>query len=75
MANQNEELNNNIDGCLVEIMDLEAVNKTLQQHIEKYILADEQARVLLDRREKMKDLLTQVGTKLDTTGSSIAHLR
>lgn len=75
LANQNQDLNNQIDDCLVEVMEMEEVNKILQQQIEKYMFADEQARVLLDRRHKMKELLDQVGTKLEITGNPIAHLR
>ena len=57
LANENETLNNSIDHVLLEIMELESVNKVLQQEIENYLCVDEQARLLLDRRKKMTELL------------------
>ena len=40
LANENESLNNSIDGALLEIMDLESINKVLQQQIENYLCVD-----------------------------------
>jgi hypothetical protein len=43
------------------------VNKTLQKNIETYITYDEEARMLLDRRQKMTELLQDVSGKLIKT--------
>lgn len=75
LAAENEKINVSIDASLLEIMDLENVNGALQHQIEKYLSADEQARLLLDRRQKMVQLLENVGTKLYATSSTISHLR
>lgn len=75
LANENESLNNSIDSALLEIMELESINKVLQQQIQNYLCVDEQARLLLDRRKKMTELLGNVSCKLEASGSSIAHLR
>lgn len=40
------------------------MNKALQKNIETYIIYDEEARMLLDRRQKMTELLEDVSGKL-----------
>lgn len=74
LATKNKELNLEIDDCLMKILELESVNKTFQKQIETYINCDEEARILLDRKQKMTELLQSVGSKLSKTESAIAHL-
>lgn len=75
LANENKVLNNEIDKCLLNILDYERVNKDLQKEIENYIECDEEARNMLNRKENMRCLLDQVSTKLQKTEEQIAHLR
>lgn len=74
LATKNKDLNLEIDDCLMKILQLENVNKALQKNIEEYIACDEQARYLLDRKQKMTEILQTVGVKLSKTESAIAHL-
>lgn len=53
LATKNKDLNLEIDDCLMKILQMEAVNKSMQKHIEEYISCDEEARMLLDRKQKM----------------------
>lgn len=53
LATKNKDLNLEIDDCLMKILQMEAVNKSMQKHIEEYIACDEEARMLLDRKQKM----------------------
>lgn len=75
LANENKLLNSEIDKCLLSILEYERVNKDLQREIENYIECDEQARNMLNRKEAMRDLLSQVAVKLQKTEEHIAHLR
>lgn len=68
-------MNNEIDKCLLSILEYERVNKDLQREIENYIECDEEARHMLNRKEAMKSLLDQVSVKLQKTEEHIAHLR
>lgn len=74
LANTNKSLNQEIDDCLLKILQLESVNKVLQKQVENYINCDEEARIILDRKQKMSELLQTVSTKLNKTESAIAHL-
>ena len=51
----------------MKILQLENVNKVLQKQIETYINCDEEARILLDRKQKMTELLQTIGSKLSKT--------
>jgi hypothetical protein len=74
LADQNKELNVQIDDCLLQIMQLEAVNKVLQSNVENYMECDSEARSMLDRKQKMNELLRNIGEKLKHTSSAVAHL-
>lgn len=67
LANTNKSLNQEIDDCLLKILQLESVNKVLQKQVENYINCDEEARIILDRKQKMSELLQTVTTKLSRT--------
>ena len=56
-------------------MELKKVNETLKNQIQNYITCDEEARILLDRKQKMTELLNTVDSKLLKTIEPIAHLR
>lgn len=56
LATENKNLNNEIDQCLFSILEYERVNKDLQKEVENYIVCDEQARTLLNRKEVIKTL-------------------
>lgn len=58
----------------MKIIQLENVNKILQRHIENYIACDEEARIMLDRKKRMTELLETVTSKISKTESAIAHL-
>ena len=75
LANENKMLNNEIDKCLLSILEYERVNKELQKEIENYIECDEEARHMLNRKDAMRSLLDQVSVKLQKTEEQIAHLR
>lgn len=75
LATENKNLNNEIDQCLLNILEYERINKDLQKEVENYIACDEEARSLLNRKEAMRGLLDQVSTKLHKTEEQIAHLR
>lgn len=75
LATENKNLNNEIDQCLLSILEYERINKDLQKEVENYIACDEEARSLLNRKEAMRTLLQQVSTKLHKTEEQIAHLR
>lgn len=75
LANENKVLNNEIDKCLLSILEYERINKDLQKEIENYIECDEEARHMLNRKEAMRSLLDQVSVKLQKTEEQIAHLR
>ena len=75
LANENKIFNNEIDKCLLSILEYERINKDLQKEIENYIECDEEARHMLNRKEAMRSLLDQVGVKLQKTEEQIAHLR
>lgn len=75
LANENKMLNNEIDKCLLSILEYERVNKDLQKEIENYIECDEEARHMLNRKDAMRSLLDQVSVKLQKTEEQIAHLR
>lgn len=72
---ENKVLNAEIDKTLLSILEYERVNKDLQREVENYIECDEEARSMLNRKEAMKNLLTQVSSKLHKTEEQIAHLR
>ena len=57
------------------MMELRKVNETLKSQIQNYITCDEEARILLDRKQKMTELLNTVDSKLLKTIEPIAHLR
>ena len=67
LATENKNLNNEIDQCLISILEYEKVNKDLQKEVENYIACDEEARSLLNRKEAMRGLLEQVSAKLHKT--------
>lgn len=67
LATENKNLNNEIDQCLINILEYEKVNKDLQKEVENYIACDEEARSLLNRKEAMRGLLEQVSAKLHKT--------
>lgn len=71
----NRDLNEEVDHCLLTIMEYEKMNAELQKEIENYIDTDEHARNLLSRKEVMRLLLEQVSNRLDKTGVQIEHLR
>jgi phage shock protein A len=75
LVTENKNLNNEIDQCLLSILEYERVNKDLQKEVENYIACDEEARTLLNRKEVMKTLLQQVSIKLHKTEEQISHLR
>ena len=68
-------LNEEIDKVLMDIMETERKNKEMQKELENYMVIDEEAREMLDRREKTFGILTTVHEKLTTTGDQISHLR
>ena len=47
----------------------------MQKELENYMVIDEEAREMLDRREKTFGILTNTHEKLSKTGEHIAHLR
>ena len=71
----NRTLNEEIDGCLLTIMEYEKLNLELQKEIENYIVTDEKARSMLNRKDQMRLLLEEVNVKLEKTSDQIAHLR
>ncbi len=75
LAGENKALNEEIDKCLLTILEYERVNKDLQKEVENYIEYDEEARTMLNRKDAMRSLLDQVSTKLKKTEDQIAHLR
>ena len=68
-------LNDQIDKVLMEIMETQRRNKEMQKELENYMIIDQEAREMLDRREKTFGILTVVHQKLGRTGENIAHLR
>ena len=40
LANENKNLNNEIDQCLLSILEYERINKDLQKEVENYIACD-----------------------------------
>lgn len=71
----NRTLDEEIDNCLRTIVEYEQLNKELQREIENYIVTDEKARNILNRKDQMKLLLEEVNIKLEKTGDQIAHLK
>lgn len=67
LVTRNKDLNNEIDSCLLKVIELKKVNQTLQNQIQNYINCDEEARILLDRKDKMQELLRSVDSKLMKT--------
>jgi hypothetical protein len=60
-------LNSEIDQCLVNILEYERINKSLQKEVENYIACDEEVRSMLNRKEAMRGLLEEVSVKLSKT--------
>ena len=56
-------------------MEYEKLNLELQREIQNYIVTDEKARSILNRKDQMKLLLDEVNVKLIKTSDQIAHLR
>lgn len=68
-------LNSEIDTLLLQIIECEKTNSEMQTEVQHYMQYDEEARVMLDRKAAMKNMLDTVTTRLGQTGSHIAHLR
>lgn len=50
-------MNAEIDQCLMNILEYERLNKSLQKEVENYIVCDEEVRSMLNRKEAMRGLL------------------
>lgn len=71
---QNKILNEEIDKCLREILEYERVNRELQAEAQHYVECDEEARAILNRRERILNILNDVTIKLNRTSEPISHL-
>ena len=60
---------------MLTILEYEKINEELKREVEHFIDCDEEARTMLNRRDAMRNLLSQVETKLHKTSETIAHLR
>ena len=67
-------LNAEIDRCMMSILEYEKVNEELQRHVRHFMECDEEARSMLNRKEAMGQMLSQVLSKLNKTSEEIAHL-
>lgn len=73
LVTKNKDLNSEIDSLLLKVIEHKKVNQALQNQIENYITCDEEARILLDRKDKMRQLLSTVDSKLMKTSEPIAQ--
>ena len=71
---QNKVLNEEIDKCLRDILEYEKINREFQNEAQHYLQCDEEARAILNRRERILNVLNEVNVKLNRTGEPISHL-
>ncbi len=57
-----------------DILEYEKINRELQNEAQHYLQCDEEARAILNRRDRIVNILNEVNIKLNRTGDPISHL-
>lgn len=68
-------MNSEIDKILALIHDYENVNKELLDELEIYIDQDEQARAILNRKDKMREIIESTLRRIAVSSEPIKHLK
>jgi hypothetical protein len=68
-------VNSEIDKILALIHDYENVNKELLDELEIYIDQDEQARAILNRKDKMREIIESTLRRIAVSSEPIKHLK
>ncbi len=74
LVEDNRTLNTEIDKNVGLIVELSDINCELQKEIEMYTEEDENARAILDRKDKMRETLLRNKQEIKATQASIQHL-
>jgi chromosome segregation ATPase len=75
LKEDNKEFNVDIDKYLLMINELTLINKELREEIERFNEGDEKARNILNRRDKMMEIITKTETQIKQSYSSILHIK